>query len=98
MSESGPASQPASVSRPRLRDRLRASIRRRSVAQPGKDRGLRIRGEHVVVAYAVVAVVGLIVLRALVDSLDFLGVGWILVLAMLPGQPRSRHRNERTAL
>lgn len=47
----------------------------------------RLRGEHLVVAYAVVAVAGLIVLRALVDALGFIGIGWILVLAALPLVP-----------
>jgi hypothetical protein len=54
---------------------------------PATERRRRIRAEHIAVAYGVVAVVGLIVLRALVDGLDFLSVGWILVLAVLPLLP-----------
>jgi len=46
-----------------------------------------VRGEHVVVAYYVSAVAGLLVLRALVDSVDFLSVGWIIVLALVPLVP-----------
>ena len=44
-----------------------------------------LRGEYLVVAYVVIAVAVLILLRALIDTeLDFLGVGWILVLVALP--------------
>jgi hypothetical protein len=78
-----PASEPVAASQPRLLDRLRTLASRRPVA----DRRQRIRGEHVAVAYGVVAVAGLIVLRALVDGLDFLSIGWILVLAALPLLP-----------
>ncbi len=38
-------------------------------------------------AYLVIAVGGLIVLRAKVESLEFLGVGWIFVLVLLPLLP-----------
>jgi hypothetical protein len=41
----------------------------------------------VVAAYIVVAVVVLVALRANVDSLDFIGIGWILALAALPLLP-----------
>lgn len=87
MTESRPASQPASASKPRLLNRLRALVWRRSAAEPGADRRRRIRGEHLAVAYGVVAIAGLIILRVLVDALDFLSVGWILVLATLPLLP-----------
>ena len=39
------------------------------------------------IAYVIVAVTALIVLRALVDELDFISFGWILVLAALPLLP-----------
>jgi hypothetical protein len=53
----------------------------------GAGDGRRLRGEHAVVAYAVVAIAALITIRALVDALDFIGVGWILVLVALPLLP-----------
>lgn len=43
--------------------------------------------EHAVIAYVILAVGALIVLRAVVDELDFISVGWILVLAALPLLP-----------
>jgi hypothetical protein len=42
---------------------------------------------HLLAAYLVCAVAALIFLRASVDELDFLGVGWIVVLATLPLLP-----------
>jgi hypothetical protein len=51
----------------------------------GQSRGPR--GEHAAVAYAVIAIAVLITVRALVDGLDFIGVGWILVLVALPLLP-----------
>jgi hypothetical protein len=47
----------------------------------------RPRGEHLLAAYLAAAVAGLVALRALAGSLDFLGVGWILVLVALPVLP-----------
>lgn len=38
-------------------------------------------------AYLVIVVSGLLALRATVDGLDFLGVGWIILLAVLPLVP-----------
>ena len=54
-----------------------------------KNGGLRarLRREHLVVAYVVLAVAGLIAVRATVGALDFISVGWILVLAALPLLP-----------
>jgi hypothetical protein len=37
--------------------------------------------------YLVVAIAGLIVLRATVDRLDFIGVGWLIALALIPLLP-----------
>jgi hypothetical protein len=42
---------------------------------------------YLVAAYLVAVVTALIVLRATVEELDFLGVGWIVVLAALPLLP-----------
>jgi hypothetical protein len=42
---------------------------------------------HLLAAYLVCAVTALIILRARVDEVDFLGAGWILVLAALPLLP-----------
>lgn len=42
---------------------------------------------YLLAAYLVCVVAALIVLRAMVDDLDFLGVGWIVVLAALPLLP-----------
>jgi hypothetical protein len=56
------------------------------VAAPAAKRR-RLRGEHAVVAYVVVAIAALITVRSLVDALDFVGVGWILVLVALPLLP-----------
>jgi hypothetical protein len=42
---------------------------------------------HLLAAYLVCMVAALIVLRVTVDDLDFLGVGWIVVLATLPLLP-----------
>lgn len=47
----------------------------------------RLRVGTAISAYLVIAVGGLIVLRAKVVSLEFLGVGWILVLVLLPLLP-----------
>jgi hypothetical protein len=47
----------------------------------------RLRGEHAVVAYVLITIAALITIRALVDALDFIGVGWILVLVALPLLP-----------
>jgi hypothetical protein len=54
---------------------------------PSRAHPLRVRGEHLVVAYFVAAVAGLLVLRALIDAVDFLSVGWIIVLALVPVVP-----------
>jgi uncharacterized membrane protein len=43
-----------------------------------------LSGEHLVVGYVVIAVGLLILLRASIDELEFLSVGWILVLVTLP--------------
>jgi len=63
-------------------------------ATPGNEARERVRpyapslrGEHWVIVYFVAAVAGLIVLRALVDAVDFLSVGWIIVLAFVPLVP-----------
>ena len=37
--------------------------------------------------YLVVAIAGLIVLRATVDRLDFIGIGWLIALALIPLLP-----------
>jgi hypothetical protein len=42
---------------------------------------------HLLAAYLVCAVTALIILRAQVDEVDFLGVGWIVTLAALPLLP-----------
>jgi hypothetical protein len=47
----------------------------------------QFRVKHIAIAYILLAVTGLIVLRATVDELEFLGVGWILALAVLPLLP-----------
>jgi hypothetical protein len=47
----------------------------------------RIRREYAIAAYAVLSVATLIALRAIVDSLDFISIGWILVLAVVPLLP-----------
>jgi hypothetical protein len=54
---------------------------------PPAGRHRRLRREHAAIAYVVLAVAALIVLRALVDELDFISFGWILVLAALPLLP-----------
>jgi hypothetical protein len=37
--------------------------------------------------YLVVAIAGLIVLRATVNQLDFIGIGWLIALALIPLLP-----------
>ena len=81
VAQSGPAE------RSPFRGRLRALVRPIAESESDGVSHRRIRGEHVAVAYVVAAVGGLIVLRASVDALDFLGVGWILVLVTLPLLP-----------
>jgi hypothetical protein len=53
----------------------------------GVDRRAAGRRDRLLVAYGVLAVTGLIALRAVVGALDFLSLGWILVLAALPLLP-----------
>jgi hypothetical protein len=48
---------------------------------------LRFSREYAFAAYVVIAVAGLIVLRALVDALNFISVGWIIILVVLPLLP-----------
>jgi hypothetical protein len=53
------------------------------------DRGWqrKVRGKHAIAAYVVLSIATLIVLRALIGELDFISIGWILVLAILPLLP-----------
>jgi len=51
------------------------------------NRRSKFRAEHAIVSYIVLAVAGLIVLRASVSSLAFLSPGWILTLAVIPAIP-----------
>lgn len=50
--------------------------------------------------YLVVAIAGLIVLRATVNQLDFIGIGWLIALALIPLLPwalpptRRLHRDD----
>jgi hypothetical protein len=69
-------------------DHADARVPRASTADTERDRRRRPRGEHVLAAYVVLSVAALILLRALVDALDFISVGWILVLVFLPLLPR----------
>src|SRR5262245_24642387 len=58
--------------------------------EPGEERKKPApwtRTEVLVVAYLIVAIAVLITLRVQIDSLDFLGVGWMLVLVALPLLP-----------
>jgi len=41
----------------------------------------------IVFAYLIVVIAGLIALRATVNSLDFIGIGWLIVLALIPLLP-----------
>ena len=50
-------------------------------------KGRRGAGLYVLAGYLVVAVAGLIALRATISELDFLGVGWMLALVLLPTLP-----------
>jgi hypothetical protein len=68
-------------------DEARTRRRREERGTGASDDGAFARGKYLLAAYVIVSVAGLIVLRALVDGLDFLGVGWILVLAALPLLP-----------
>lgn len=51
------------------------------------ERRPRLRVSHIAIAYLVLAVAGLIFLRAKVDALEFLSVGRILALAVVPLLP-----------
>jgi hypothetical protein len=45
------------------------------------------RAEYALVGYLAVAVIALVAVRATVDRLDFLGTGWLVVLAVIPLAP-----------
>jgi hypothetical protein len=64
----------------------RFATRVRAAAQE-VQRQSRITGKHLLGAYIVAAIAGLIVLRAVVGALDFISVGWMLVLVALPLLP-----------
>jgi hypothetical protein len=82
------ASEAGSVPPPRLWDRLYSRVRpRRASATGDAARRATRRKERLLVIYGILAISGLIVLRATVDAVDFLSVGWILVLVALPLLP-----------
>ena len=74
-----------------LRESGRAARRGSAQNAPGAATGARSeqrsRPELVAIAYLLIAVAALIALRALVEELDFISFGWILVLAALPLLP-----------
>jgi hypothetical protein len=73
---------------PRGLKRLWARFASRApAAEADTHRQGRVPSKHLLGAYVVASVAALIVLRALVDALDFISVGWILVLAGLPLLP-----------
>lgn len=92
MSEPPTATGSASIGE-RLRSHLRAFTTgghpepKTDRAKDDADRRAATRRDRLLVAYGVLVVAALIALRAVVDALDFLGVGWILVLAALPLLP-----------
>ena len=57
----------------------------RSAQAPASSRRLRV--ERVLVIYLAAALGVLVLLRATVDQLDFLGIGWLVVLAVIPLAP-----------
>jgi hypothetical protein len=52
-----------------------------------RSRRLTLSGASAFALYVVVAITGLIVLRAFVDALGFISVGWIIILVFLPLLP-----------
>jgi len=50
-------------------------------------RPLHLSPAGITVGYLVVVIAGLIALRAAVDALDFIGMGWLIVLALIPLLP-----------
>jgi hypothetical protein len=61
-------------------------------AQQASKRGWAYRIVHpsraaAIFCYLVVAIAGLIVLRATIDQLDFIGIGWLIALALIPMLP-----------
>ena len=58
-----------------------------AIAIAGPSRRRRLTPSDVVAAYLVVVISALITLRATVDPLDFIGVGWLIVLAVVPLLP-----------
>ena len=54
-------------------------------SQPRSSR--RPRGEHLLILYLTVALIVLLVLRASIDGLAFIGAGWLIVLIFVPLTP-----------
>ena len=52
-----------------------------------RKRTRRLKADHAAIAYLLLAIVGLIVLRAFIGSLAFLSVGWMVAIAVLPLTP-----------
>jgi hypothetical protein len=61
--------------------------RRREPATGDTPHDRASRNQRLLIAYIVIALSGLIVLRATVDAVGFLSVGWIIVLVALPLLP-----------
>jgi hypothetical protein len=90
MSEESALPPPDKVSEPRETGRPDTHPLRTPTEAGGLRRSrrrLRFSGAHVFAGYVVVAITALIVLRALVDSLGFISVGWIIILVFLPLLP-----------
>ena len=51
------------------------------------ERMVRPSTAAAVFCYLVIAIAGLIILRAIIDQLDFIGIGWLIALALIPLLP-----------
>jgi hypothetical protein len=62
-------------------------VQAKQAGKEGSAKRRRLSPAELLFGYLVVVITGLIVLRAAIDSLGFIGIGWLIALALIPLLP-----------
>jgi hypothetical protein len=62
-------------------------VQAKQAGKEGSAKRRRPSPAELLFGYLVVVITGLIVLRAAIDSLGFIGIGWLIALALIPLLP-----------